>query len=308
MITATSRYAIGVPGVAWGAAERAAWLSKQTIKRSYQNEVVQKLDRIAGEFDIVMYGALSHDEARYPLFAVKSKDWDVGKPYVLITGGVHGYETSGVQGALHFLHTKAKMYAKHFNVCVAPCVSPWAYETIQRWNAKAIDPNRSFWPGGEAEECRNLMAFLESLKVPKWTCHIDLHETTDTDESEFSPAKAARDGVEFEPGAIPDGFYLVADVHAPQLAWQAAMIEAVRRVTHIAPSDAQGCIIGNKVVQDGVILYDTSSLHLCSSVTKAAYCTTTEVYPDSPSATDEQCNDAQVACVCGGLDFLLSLT
>jgi hypothetical protein len=32
---------------------------------------------------------------------------------------------------------------------------------------------------------------------------IDLHETTDSDESEFRPALAARDGKPFELGLIP---------------------------------------------------------------------------------------------------------
>ena len=35
--------------------------------------------------------------------------------------------------------------------------------------------------------------------------HIDLHETTDTDESEFRPALAARAGQVHEPGQITDG-------------------------------------------------------------------------------------------------------
>ena len=48
------------------------------------------------------------------------------KPSVLVTGGVHGYETSGVQGALAFLETEAQRYADRFNICVAPCVSPWS--------------------------------------------------------------------------------------------------------------------------------------------------------------------------------------
>ena len=43
------------------------------------------------------------DAERYPLFAVKTKDWAADKPHLLVTGGVHGYETSGVQGALLFL-------------------------------------------------------------------------------------------------------------------------------------------------------------------------------------------------------------
>ncbi|MDW1808715.1 peptidase, partial [Vibrio sp. Vb2362] len=36
------------------------------------------------------------------------------------------------------------------------------------------------------------------------------------------------------------------------------------------------------------------------------YGTTTEVYPDSPTVTDEECNDAQVAAVVGGLNYVLS--
>ncbi len=29
---------------------------------------------------------------------------------------------------------------------VVPCVSPWAYEVVHRWNPRAIDPNRSIAP------------------------------------------------------------------------------------------------------------------------------------------------------------------
>jgi len=83
------------------------------------------------------------------------------------------------------------------------------------------------------------------------------------------------------------------------------MIAAVARVTHIAPPDAAGNIIGEKVVQEGVIAIPSPKLiGLCAGVTNAAYATTTEVYPDSPRATDDQCNRAQVACITAGLDFI----
>lgn len=49
------------------------------------------------------YGEITQEAARYPLFVIKSKGWDAAaKPSVLVTGGTHGYETSGVQGALLF--------------------------------------------------------------------------------------------------------------------------------------------------------------------------------------------------------------
>jgi hypothetical protein len=60
------------------------------------------------------------------------------------------------------------------------------------------------------------------------------------------------------------------------------------------------------VSQEGVIgIPQPSSLGLCAGVTNAYYATTTEVYPDSAKATLQQCNDAQVACVVGGLDYVI---
>ena len=98
----------------------------------------------------------------------------------------------------------------------------------------------------------------------------------------------------------------MGDATNPQSEWHAAMIASVKEVTHIAPPDTEGKIIGEAVVQEGVIVIPKpSSLGLCSGVTNAEYATTTEVYPDSPKATDEQCNRAQVACVMGGLDYII---
>lgn len=181
-------------------------------------------------------------------------------------------------------------------------MSPWGYETIQRWTAKAVDPNRSFNPEGEVVEGRSfnpeaatdesmaLMAHLKSFAVEQWTCHCDLHETTDTDASEFRPAKAARDGEIPVDENIPDGFYLVAtaDLHENTKGWLSAMIEAVKLVTHIAPPEEDGTIIGEEMIQEGVIgIPDPKSIGLCAGVTNAPFTTTTEVYPDSPNATDE---------------------
>jgi hypothetical protein len=41
-------------------------------------------------------------DERFPLFAIRSRDWQPALPGVLVTGGVHGYKTSGLQGALWF--------------------------------------------------------------------------------------------------------------------------------------------------------------------------------------------------------------
>lgn len=295
---------IGTPGHAWGPAEVAAWRSRQVPRRSYRSEVLTVVERLGARFEVIEYGQLDYAPHPYPLFALRSRDWDGARPCVLVTGGVHGYETSGVHGALQFLEAHAGDYAGRIDLMVAPCVSPWGYEHIQRWNPDAIDPNRSFREDSPAPESAALMALVAPVR-DRVLMHIDLHETTDTDESEFRPALAARDGKPFEPGSIPDGFYLVDDTESPAPGFQAAIIDAVSRVTHIAPADAHGQIIGSQVVAPGVIRYPFRTLGLCAGVTGARYRTTTEVYPDSPRATPEQCNAAQVAAIRAGIDYVL---
>ena len=304
-MTAQAFYPIGTPGQPWGEAERAEWLSRQARRRSYEADVVSVIDRLRDRFDVEQYGRLEYGSDLYPLFAIRSRDWRDELPCVLVTGGVHGYETSGVHGALQFVEKHAEEYAGRVNMLVAPCVSPWAYERIHRWNANAIDPNRSFRDNSPAGESAALLRLVEPLRG-RFLVHIDLHETTDTDESDFRPALAARDGKAFEPGEIPDGFYLVDDTQNPQPEFQQAIIAAVEQVTHIAPADANGEIIGSEVVAPGVIRYPLQQLGLCAGITGARYTTTTEVYPDSPRATPAQCNDAQVAAVRAAIDFALA--
>ncbi|MFC3715800.1 M14 family metallocarboxypeptidase [Luteimonas soli] len=301
----TAQDPIGTPGTPWGDAERALWRSRQSRRRSYADDVLAAIDRLRGRFDVFEYGQLEYAPDGYPLLAIRSRDWDDALPCVLVTGGVHGYETSGVHGALLFADRHGADYAGKANLLVAPCVSPWAYERIHRWNPDAIDPNRSFHADSPARESAALMQLVEPLRG-RFLVHVDLHETTDSDESEFRPALAARDGQPYEPGEIPDGFYLVDDSANPQRAFQQAVIDAVAKVTHIAPADADGRIIGSPVVAPGVIEYDVGRLGLCAGITGARYTTTTEVYPDSPRATPEQCNAAQIAAVCAAIDFALA--
>jgi hypothetical protein len=304
MQTTHAPYPIGTPGRPWGDAEVALWLSRQTFKRSYQTDVARVIDALAARYDVVQYGRLDYAPRTYPLLALKNKDWRESLPCILVTGGVHGYETSGVHGALQFLDEHAARYAGKINLVVAPCVSPWAYEVIHRWNRSAVDPNRSFRADSPAPEAAALMHLVAPFRE-RVLVHVDLHETTDTDESEFRPALAARDGVTHEPGEIPDGFYLVDDSERPALEFQQAVLEAVAKVTHIACADANGEIIGSPLVAPGVIGYPLERLGLCAGMTNAPYRTTTEVYPDSPQVTPEQCNAAQVTAVCAAIDFAL---
>jgi Succinylglutamate desuccinylase / Aspartoacylase family len=263
---------------------------------------VTRIERLAARFDVEEYGQLHYPPDHYRQLALRREALD-NRPWVLVTGGVHGYETSGVHGALQFLEQRAVDYP--VNLLAVPCVSPWAYERIHRWNADAVDPNRSFKEGTTVGESAALLRLIAPLRG-RFLLHVDLHETTDTDESEFRPALAARDGKTSEPGVIPDGFYLVDDSENPQPEFQRAIIDAVARITHIAPADVKNQIIGSPLVAPGVIQYPLRQLGLCAGITGARYTTTTEVYPDSPRATPEQCNAAQVAAVCSAIEFALS--
>ncbi len=304
-MTTQATYPIGTPGQPWSTAQIDAWRSRQSVRRSYQADVLDAIEALRSRYEVLTYGRLDYHPDSYRLFALKSRDWRQELPIALVTGGVHGYETSGVHGALQFLQHHASDYEGRINLVVAPCVSPWAYERIHRWNMHALDPNRSFFADSPAPESAALMGLVAPFRE-RVLLHIDLHETTDSDESEFRPALAARDGVDYEPGEIPDGFYLVGDSENPQPEFQQAVIEAVAKVTHIAPADAQGRIIGSPVVAPGVINYALAELSLCASITSARYTTTTEVYPDSPRATAAQCNDAQVAAVRAAIDYALA--
>jgi hypothetical protein len=296
---------IGTPGMPWGDAEKATWRSRQTRQRDYELDVVRRIDRLRERHDVIEYGRLDYSPQTFALYAIRSRGWSETRPVAVVTGGVHGYETSGVLGALELAERHLADYADRLDVVVAPCVSPWAYERIHRWNPFAIDPNRNFRADSPAPECAALWRLLAPLG-DRAVVHVDLHETTDTDETVFRPALAARDGKPIEPGTIPDGFYLVDDSERPQPSFQRAIIAAVARITHIAPADDKHEIIGSPVVAPGVIQYALAQLGLCAGITNAKYKTTTEVYPDSSRVTPEQCNAAQVAAVRAALDYWIA--
>ena len=98
-------------------------------------------------------------------------------------------------------------YSQQFNIIVCPCVSPWGYETINRWNRCTLDPNRGFTGlNSSTEECVAVMKYIHELT---FDVHFDLHETTDTDDTTFRPALAERDGkTDSVSDPIPDGMFV----------------------------------------------------------------------------------------------------
>src|ERR1051325_5525211 len=57
----TAPYPIGTPGTPWGADEKAAWLARQHIRRSYDAEVVQPLKAaVPAAAHLFSYGVLDY--------------------------------------------------------------------------------------------------------------------------------------------------------------------------------------------------------------------------------------------------------
>lgn len=182
---------------------------------------------------------------------------------------VHGHETFGVKGAILFAQEAVSAYDSKVNMVIAPCVSPWSYNHVQRWQADLKDPNQSFArhadPALHTEEADALMAYLRSVFPPSttlssWSCHVDLHETTDTDATKFMPAKHAKDGLMYHGEIFPNGFYLVGDCEIPKLDFQRYIVERVSHVTHIAPNALHVDIVEEPLIQGGVVFVPARKL------------------------------------------------
>lgn len=317
----------------WNEADKLKWLAQQSFQRSYAKQVLPRIEALqsAGEFKIRKYGhlslqgrselaisdaVLSADEyqSRYPLYYAEVGDITNGKATIIVTGGTHGYEESGVYGALEFLEKDAAKYSDRFNFLVFPCLSPFAYEVNQRWTHNAWDPNRSFDRSKPyVPEAQLVMDVLDEARQRAgrdFVAAVDLHETPDRDRT-LMPPQYQRYGIQKTSAdiLIPNGYYLISDVSnkAPEMAVR--IVEKVREVTPIAPDPE---IHGEKNV-NGVLtpeLTDPTLQGLNQSYMKtlADNAFTTEIYPEihpEPRGSLEAIA-AQRATIHGVLEYLLT--
>ena len=249
----------------------------------------------------MQYGALSHDPDRYPLFYLKSKKWIDTQPSILVQGGVHGYEPSGIFAAIEHAESFAKKgTSKTFNLASFPCISPWAYEMDHRWNYHAQDPNRGY-TGRESntEECVAFMNAIRDIGC-SFTSAIDLHETPDRDRT-LRIMRASRFGSPLSEKYrdIPQGFYLALDsVYKDQRKtpdFTASIIKNVSSCVNIAKDN----FIMDQPNYNGVIYMDIPGLGETwlreNNYTK--YVATTEVYSDSIGA--QKAIEAQISAIEG---------
>ena len=199
-------------GKPWSSKEKAEWLNRQNTRtklraptdelhRSYDDLVVARMQRMnPAKLVLDQYGTVDYKppfrKDPYKLLAFRSNIIDVTKPTVVITGGVHGYETSGVMGVLKFAEEYAAEYADDFNLIIVPCVSPWSFETVNRLDYNTSNPNREGYRGTKSQEMASLMAYVDKIvygKPPVQT-HADCHDTTDTDRDIFRVERAYLEG------------------------------------------------------------------------------------------------------------------
>lgn len=102
-------YPIGTPGQPWGSTEISAWRARQRRQRSYADDVLREVLRPRAGLVCTRHGEITYGNERYPVHALASSDWRAGRPTLLVTGGVHGYETSGVLGALAFADARGEI-------------------------------------------------------------------------------------------------------------------------------------------------------------------------------------------------------
>jgi len=263
---------------------------------------VSRLEALpADKFDVQQFGALSYDPERYPLYRVKSKPWNDANPTVLITGGVHGYELTGVTGALRFLEEEMAKYSDKVNFVVYPTISPFAYEIDHRWNPHGVDPNREAYAGGKSEEMQLFMKDVSKLQM-HFRAAVDLHETNQRDIG-ITAERRARDGQTFQKGddLIPIGYYLVLpsfDKEEVELGHE--VIEAVRKVTPIAVEPE---ILGYPSDKGIIVLHDLDKLMQNFAKKYSDVAMTTEIYPDN--VPRKEAEDAQIATIKTAVKFAM---
>lgn len=317
----------------WNEDDKLKWLSQQTFQRSYADQVlsrIEKLKKVGGQLKIQSYGSLSLKEGRnelvingavlsaeeyknrYPLYYAEVGDVTNGKPTIIVTGGTHGYEESGVYGALEFLEKDFANYSDQFNFLVFPCLSPFSYEVNQRWTHDAWDPNRSFDRSKpyvpEAQLVMDVLDKVSEKAGGSFAAAVDLHETPDRDKT-MMPPQYERYGIQLSPDdiLIPNGYYLISSVSnkAPEMATR--ILEFVRKVTPIArdPEILGEANVGGVVVSAGD---DPTHQGLNQSYmgTLCENSFTTEIYPEihpEPKGSEEAIA-AQRATIHGILDCL----
>ena len=144
------------------------------VARSFTQEVETRITRLGGNV-VTVLGFAGYGDHTYPILASVSEDSSANKPWVLISGGVHGDEVAGVYAALAFLETSAKSLSSHFRIAVLPCINPSGFEQATLETANGANLNRLFGTDSQQAEVAAVDSWLNELNV-RFLATFDLHE------------------------------------------------------------------------------------------------------------------------------------
>jgi hypothetical protein len=279
--------------------------------RNYEADIIARLERLPANTNIVeSYGEIYTPHGIYVSKRVTVGDLGNGKPNILITAGVHGYEPSGVEAAMRFLEKDAQRLSDKFNFVVFPCISPWAFEYDQRWNWQAEDVNRNFSRAENILQIDECVTFMNAIErsTAHYACAIDLHETNDKDIL-FRQLRAERFGKPLSKDYkhIPQGAYLIlTDMKSDwknelQKEFGHAVMNRVADHSLIAADE----ILMDVPNQGGIVLAPaTEGLTRSFLAQHARYVAVTEIYPDHVTMGPEKAVQTQLAAIHGALEYL----
>jgi hypothetical protein len=165
-----------------------------------------------------------HQGGEFKWFAMRRKpEVRSQKPEVriYISTGIHGDEPAGPLAALKLL--QENIWPEGAEIFLVPCLNPTGFTLNKRENADGIDLNRDY-RNPKAAETRAHIAWLE--RQPKFDLYLCLHEDWES-----------------------HGFYLYEQNPDDKISLAEKMIEAVKKVCPIDPSE----IIEDRPAQNGII-------------------------------------------------------
>lgn len=148
-----------------------------TKKRSYQKEVVSRLEALANKLNIFKVGDITFEKPKlsYPFYGVIAESPNPNAHTVFLSAGVHGDEPAAVYALLKFLENKVYDYLDHFSFIAFPCLNPSGFELDVRKNFDGVNINCSVKDDSLIQEVDSLVQFL-SNNPKKYLFTLDMHE------------------------------------------------------------------------------------------------------------------------------------
>ncbi len=143
------------------------------VQPRFAREVESTLARLAGH-RVETITTVRYAKASWPMLCVRSALWDVTRPTVLISGGVHGDEPAGVYAALTFLD-QDREFRDALQFVIFPCVNPSGFDAGTLETQSGGNLNRLFGVASRQVEVRAIEDWLRAHAV-QFRMTFDLHE------------------------------------------------------------------------------------------------------------------------------------